>query len=1189
MAYIAPIHRPSSVRHAIRLDFLAPESEDLILAKANVLEIWSPNAQVPEQLSLQHTKSLYGRVTLLQRLRPATSATDHVFVGTDRHHYFTLSWDADRKELRTEKSYVDIAEKAARDSQTGDRVHIDPTNRFLTLECYEGVVNVLPISQAAKGKRRAADNETGELGDPIPVRTPELFVRSTCFVHQQLKSANPQFAILEEDPQQNLHIKIRELEFTPALRPQEEPATAELEKYQDVQGQIEPGASHLIPLPAPTYGFFVIGETSIAYVDDVYKVRRTKPLRDSTVFVSWCAIDENRYALADDYGKLYLLFVQHNDNGDYEDHQIDVLGVTSRASTLVYLDGGRIFVGSNQGDSQIIQIIPQGLQVVQTFANVAPILDFTVMDMGNRSAEGVVNEFSSGQARIVTGSGAFKDGSLRSVRSGVGLEDLGSIGNMGAPISAMFGLKSDPTHHYMDTLLVSFVDHTRVFYFSAEGQVEEHDEFKGFNLTEGTLSAGCLENGRAIQITSSGIVVTTGDGNVVTDRWHWECPGGTTISSAQIDATLVLLSLQGSALVLLDIEHGITQRARRDFSADEQVSCLALDRNLLPDLCAVGFWKAGKVSLLNLHDLQTHASEVVSESEIAVVPRALVLAQIFHDRPATLFVGLADGNVVTYSIDTNLASAFDGRKTMVLGTQEPHFTALSRGDGSQNVFAICEHPSLVYGAEGRMVYSAVTADDATSICSFDCEAYPGSIAIATTQSGELKLAFVDEERTTHVETLPVNETVRRIAYSPSLKAFGLGTISRTLSAGVEEVVSRFKLVDEVVFQELHTYTLDDDELIESVMRCELDDGSKHPAERFVVGTAYLDDEGKEGVRGRILIFEVTTDRQLRVVLDHPLKGACRCLAVCDGKIVAALIKTVVIFSLDYDTPSQPTLQKRAAYRTSTAPIDVTVTGNTIAVSDLMKSLSLIEYKAGQLGANDTLLEIGRHQETLWSTAVANVADNTYLQSDAEGNLVVLQHELGSYSEEARRRLRVTSEMLLGEMVNRIRRIDVQPSPGAVIIPRAFIATVEGSIYMFALIAPGRQDLLMRMQNKMAEIVSAPGSVPFAKYRGFRSSVRDMGSEGPMRFVDGTLLERFSDCDEATQLEVEDSLMTRASAEFEACCLSKQVLVALARTSSWNLGRYIKDLLAVGRVCPERRDKKIVKGLYSSSEDLPTIG
>lgn len=894
MAYIAPIHRPSSVRHAIKISFLSPDSDDLIVAKANRLEIYSPNPQAPEQLSLQHSKTIYGKVTLLHKLRPATSQTDHLFVGTDRYHYFTLSWDAESKELRTEKSCVDVAEKAARDNQTGDRVHIDPSNRFMTLECYEGVVNVLPIAHAGKGKRKAADNEIGHLEDPIPVRVPELFVRSTCFLHKRQagpKLPNPELVLLEEDPQHRLHIKVRELEYTPSLRPQEEPASAELEKGRDVQGEVELGASHLIPLPPPMYGFMVVGETSISYVEEWdYKVEKTKPLEEATVFVSWCAVDDQRYALADDYGKLYLLFIQQNAEGEYAGHQIDVLGETSRASTLVYLDEGRIFVGSNQGDSQIIQIRERGLDVVQTFANIAPILDFTVMDMGNRSSDAPVNEFSSGQARIVTGSGAFKDGSLRSVRSGVGLEDLGTIGEMGAPVSAIFSLTStNAPSKEADTLVVSFVSHTRVFVFDAEGQVEEVDEFQGFDLAETTLYAGNLADGRAVQVTGSAIQLTDSESGMVTDTWR--SPEGMSITSVSATGNHLLVSLKGAALVLLDLAGtGISVKVQREFSASEQVSCVALS-SAVPNACVVGFWQDSKVSFLNMDTLQPIATEQAAEDDTLAVPRSLAIAKILPNSPPTLFVGLADGNVVTYSVESE-DKLFSSRKSIVLGTQQANFTTLSRADGLQNVLAICEHPSLIYSSEGRMVYSAVTAEDATCVSPFDSAAYPGAIAIASADTGELKLAVVDQERTTHVETLPVHETVRRIAYSSSLKAFGLGTIKRTLKAGVEEVQSHFKLVDEVVFQELHTFALNQDELIESCMRCELDDGAGGLAERFVVGTAYLDDDSAESARGRILVFEVTESRQLKVVAEQALRGACRCLSMCKGNIVAALIKTV---------------------------------------------------------------------------------------------------------------------------------------------------------------------------------------------------------------------------------------------------------------------------------------------------------
>jgi DNA damage-binding protein 1 len=200
--------------------------------------------------------------------------------------------------------------------------------------------------------------------------------------------------------------------------------------------------------------------------------------------------------------------------------------------------------------------------------------------------------------------------------------------------------------------------------------------------------------------------------------------------------------------------------------------------------------------------------------------------------------------------------------------------------------------------------------------------------------------------------------------------------------------------------------------------------------------------------------------------------------------------------------------KKAAYRTSTAPIDMCVTGDIIAVTDLMKSMSLVKHTLGTAGGPDNLTEVARHFDTLWGTAVANVDENVYLESDAEGNLVVLEHDVKGFSEEDRRRLRVTSELLLGEMVNRIRRIDVQPTPNATVIPRAFLATVEGSIYLFGLIAEGKQDLLIRMQNK---------------FRGFKTQVRDMGEEGPSRFVDGELIERFLDCGVDVQMEVAKEL------------------------------------------------------------------
>lgn len=1085
-------------------------------SKSNRLEFY---AQHPDGLVLQHSKAIYGKVTMLNKLRPASSKTDYLFVGTDRFMYFTLSWDPSSRQLRTEKSYQDLAEKAARDSQTGDRCHIDPTNRFMTLEIYEGVINVVPIAGQSKKKGK---EEVGSLGEPLPVRIPELFVRSSAFVKRRKDKDKPQLAILYEDTQSKVRLKIRELDYSPGLN---DPGSADFENEIDIKEELELGASHVISLGAPAYGLLVLGETSISYCDEFEHSLTTEPLDEATIFVAWEQIDDQRFVLADDYGKLYLLMIVLNSKQDFESWQLDLLGETSRASTLVYLDGGRIFIGSHQGNSQVIQIKERSMEVIQNFANVAPILDFAVMDMGNRSSDAQVNEYSSGQARIVTGSGAFKDGSLRSVRSGVGLEELGSIGEM-QNVTNVFGLKSGAGSEFADALVVSFITHTRVFVFAASGDVEEVESYKGIDLSQTTLLAQILQDGQLLQVTSSTVQITDPESGMAVANWNPD--GDTPLVAASASQSHVLLSISGVGLTLLDISgQTIKVQASRNFDASSQVACIALSP-LLKNICLVGFWSNAAVAILDIQKLETIHTELVEEDSVTV-PRSLLVAQLLEDAPPTLFVGMADGNAVTYSLNT-LTSALSARKSIILGTQQANFRALPRADGLDNVFAICEHPSLIYGSDGRIVYSAITAEDASCVCPFNAEAFPGAIAIAT--KDELKLAMVDEERTTHVQTLPVNETVRRIAYSSELRAFGLGTIRRTLQNSYEVIESHFKLVDEVAFQELHTYALKQEELVECCIRAQLNDGSDDLAERFVVGTSYMDEENTESVRGRILVFEVTEERRLKLVSETSVKGACRCLAMCQGKIVAALIKTVrlnareassdqanfstqvIVYSLEYETASRPYLDKKASYRTSTAPIDITVTGDTIAIADLMKSVSLVQYKQGRAGMPDSLDEIARHYETTWATAVAQIDQNTYLESDAEGNLIVLSHEVASFSDDDRRRLRVTSEMLLGEMVNRIRRIDVQPTPGAIVIPRAFIATVEGSIHLFALISPSKQDLLMRLQENMAQMVQSPGNVPFNKYRAFKTAVRE--AEEPNRFVDGELIERFLDCDAELQ-------------------------------------------------------------------------
>ncbi len=636
-------------------------------------------------------------------------------------------------------------------------------------------------------------------------------------------------------------------------------------------------------------GLLVLAETSITYYDDVNGDVLSNPLEVATQFVAWTQIDRQRWLIADDVGKLYLLMLLLENEDEVTGWKLDSIGVTSRASVLVYLNDGYMFVGSHQGDSQVLRIQEQGVEIVQTISNIAPILDFTIMDMGNRAGEGQTNEYSSGQARIVTGSGAFQDGSLRSVRSGVGLEDHGSLGKMDHATD-LFSLKSSSAGDTVDTLVASFIGETRVFIFRADGEVDESADYKSFSLSEATLLAANLPNGRLIQITGSSVRCIDSENGMVLSEWLPSIEQAITAASANNYS--LALSIGGLEAVSLDVTRNLEVKARRQFAEEGQIACIHVPQ--LPSaICIAGFWQSAAVLILNIDTLETLQKVIVSDDAVSI-PRSILLAPVLFGQSPTLFIAMANGEVITFALDL-ATSALSSKKVMVLGTQQATFKALPRADGLINVFATCDHPSLIYGSEDRIVYSAVTAENASSVCSFDSEAYPGAIAIAT--QDEIRIAVVDTERTTHVQTLQVGETVRRIAYSTKLKAFGIGTIHRSLCRSREVVKSHFKLADEVLFKELDTHALNEEELVESVIRADVREDSGELVERFIVGTAYLDDDQDDSIRGRIIVFAVTSERKLKVITELPVKGACRALGVIAGNIVAALVKTVNLLFL----------------------------------------------------------------------------------------------------------------------------------------------------------------------------------------------------------------------------------------------------------------------------------------------------
>lgn len=208
----------------------------------------------------------------------------------------------------------------------------------------------------------------------------------------------------------------------------------------------------------------------------------------------------------------------------------------------------------------------------------------------------------------------------------------------------------------------------------------------------------------------------------------------------------------------------------------------------------------------------------------------------------------------------------------------------------------------------------------------------------------------------------------------------------------------------------------------------------------------------------------------------------------------------------------------------------------------MKSLSIIEViPPSSENAEWQIKEVSRHFATVWSSATAAIGENEWALADMEDNLAILKRDPEGVTSDDKKRLQVTGEFRLGEVVNKIVPIfpsgtsttsseskgkersrtlssAADPNPGSssmdvdrparrgtIVHPKAFIATVEGAIYMLGAINKSYTDALLRLQSSLAIKVQAPGFMPWTKFRGWKTEVRD--SEEPFRFVDGEMVEQ----------------------------------------------------------------------------------
>ncbi|KAI9683587.1 MAG: hypothetical protein M1829_004890 [Trizodia sp. TS-e1964] len=1128
MAYITTVQRPTSISLALRVSLFPGDEDCLVITKTNRLEIFK---QIDGGLAPIAYHDLNGFIIVLEKVRPEDSMADHIFIGVDSMAFFTLTWDINKRRFQEVRSFENLSNPHSRFSRMGNKWASCPGNGTIAVMAHEGTITLFP-----QQNHKCAQEEY--FASPVIHRIPQYLVRSTAFLFENGKC---EIILLFENPLKRISLMSYEVDERGGLG-----------DYHYISANIDQNSQFLIAVPQPTGGFLILSEISITLIltpDTIF----THPLDEANVWLSWVWLD-NRLLLADDFGRLFLVSMFKSQDGTVI-FQVAAAGTTSRASVLVSLGQNRVFVGSHSGESQLLSFdIPAArFDIVDAFPNTAPIIDFTILDIDMEASgqvgtnKRIIDKFSSGKTLIATGSGAFSDGSIGCVRSSVQLEELGSLCK-GEDVVYLFGLRSmeigENKPLLVDVLIASCAANTRVFVFESDG-IEEKAVYKGLVTNEHTLVARKLPGDRVLQVTDArAILIDWKTGDIISEWW----PEGpySCITAAGAHQDCLVVCTRGQKLTVLSLESMLAVITERYFGVEDRISFVSLSC-IFPEICVVGFWSPVRFCILNLDHLGLIHSEVLEqclENEETsrfglIAPREAVIAQILPNAPPTLVVSLADGDLLTFSLSQE-DHTLSGRKSFLFGHVGAHLSVLPAEDGLDCVLVNCVNPSLIYSNKGTITYSAISADGAVCACPFNAESFPGAIAIGSPEL--IRLAQINFGKiTTHLRSRKIGETIRALAYSNKKRVLGVATIKATLENGFEELQSFFRIYIESTFSLSDTFKFRENEIAQSVIYGKLTHVKKEglqKLDRFIIGTEILDNSDSRVSSGRIIIFEVTPARKLRLVSELNLVGGCRVVGIVAGKVIAAynrkvgfqrstlrkgidsltLLRQVCVFNLKCSPFKPPVLKAESPVYLPSMAVDMSITGNFIALSVLSLSAHILEYVPSDSEEDRGELVLkARHHKTIRPTAISQVATGVYLEGSAGQHLVLLASTEVPEEVDGVAKLEIASMIAIHETVNRIRPFRVSTPCSAIVDPRAFIATVQGSILLFALINNSKVNFLMKLQSNMAECMPNLGGLSFNTYRS-----NDMGEVNePFRFVDGNLIERFLDFgEEAQQLMVE---------------------------------------------------------------------
>ncbi|CAM6115609.1 unnamed protein product [Calypogeia fissa] len=201
-----------------------------------------------------------------------------------------------------------------------------------------------------------------------------------------------------------------------------------------------------------------------------------------------------RLVLGMDTGEVVIAHISIENSEVFQIEIRESLYRCSPCKSLLWMEGGFIAALVEMGDGQILEVVDGGLSFRSLIQNIAPIVDFTLVDYHEEK-----------QDQMFACCGIGQEGSIRVVRSGISVDRLLSTPPMYQGVTGTWTLRMFQTEEFHLFFVMSFVEETRVL--SVGLNFVDITDFVGFESSASTLTCGLIEDGWVAQVCSKEVLL----------------------------------------------------------------------------------------------------------------------------------------------------------------------------------------------------------------------------------------------------------------------------------------------------------------------------------------------------------------------------------------------------------------------------------------------------------------------------------------------------------------------------------------------------------------------------------------------------------------------------------------------------------------------------------------------------------